>query len=213
MSNIKALEIIQGANILTKDDWRGLTDIKDELKHAWETVQIFRTKTEMICSVLDDVHFPTPDAKYWQSVREQNVHFCELVNLSYEYRKKSVELRKLQKALTSETDELEIKLKGIEIEQTEWHMRQMERIAHDRIREVLEWSNIKKELLPKLKYGIDDVNAHQLESYHKQFNNEANNMTDFTPPADRANLAGKAVTINRITQNGKVFTSKFKEVN
>jgi hypothetical protein len=203
MSDIKALDIIQGANILTKDDWSGLINLKDELRHTWETVQVFRTRTEMDCSVLDDVHFPTPDAKYWQSIREQNVHFCELVNLSYEYRKKAVELKKLQRDSANETDELEVELKQIEIEQTDWHMKQMERVAHDRIREILEWSDIKEKLIPNMKHGVDDVNAHQLESYGIQFNIEANNMTEHTPPAERANLAGKAITINRVNTDNK----------
>jgi hypothetical protein len=46
----------------------------------------------MEVSVLDDVHFPTPDAKYWQSVREQSVHFSELIRLSFDYRRLLVDI-------------------------------------------------------------------------------------------------------------------------
>jgi len=93
--NINALDIIQESSILTTKDWESLFVIKDELKHTWETVQVFRTRTEMEVSVLQDLKHPTPDAKYWQAIREQNVMFTELVTLSYEYRKKAVELKKL----------------------------------------------------------------------------------------------------------------------
>jgi hypothetical protein len=41
--------------------------------HAFHHVQMYRTQTEMEISVLSDVHFPTPDSKYWQTVREMNV--------------------------------------------------------------------------------------------------------------------------------------------
>lgn len=211
MSEINALEIIEGANILTKGDWEGLTALKDELRHTWETVQVFRTRTEMEVSVLQDIKHPTPDSKYWQAVREQNVMFTELVGLSYEYRKKSVELRKLQRDLKDLTkpwngegsewvaqDELDIELKQIEIEQTKWHMLQMECVAHDRIRELLEWSDIKNKLLPNMKHGDVDVNKHQMESFYKSFNMQATRVTEHTPPADAINLAGKALTVNRV---------------
>ena len=48
--------------------------------------------TEVPVSVLNDIKFPTPAAKYWQAMREQNVMFQELVMLSYEYRKNLVEI-------------------------------------------------------------------------------------------------------------------------
>ena len=213
MSEINALEIIEGANILKQEDWVSLTTIKDELRHTWETVQVFRTRTEMEVSVLQDIKHPTPDSKYWQAIREQNVMFTELVGLSYEYRKKAVELKKLKRDLMAESDELERELKQIEIEQTEWIMLQQERVAQDRIREILEWSDIKKKLLPDIKYGVDNVDKHQMESFHKRFNAEANNITQHTPPADAINLAGKAVTVNRIKKAKEIeMKSQIKAV-
>ena len=197
---MNALEIIKDAAILQEIDWQGLSNIKDELRHTWETVQVFRTRTEMEVSVLNDMKRPTPDAKYWQAVREQNVMFGELVNLSYEYRKKAVEIRKLQRDIAKETDELEKELKQIEIEQNEWYARNMERTAHDRIREILEWSVIKKELLPYMKYGDEDVNAHQLEAMIISFSAQANLMNEHTPVADARNVIGLADMANKIVR-------------
>lgn len=196
---MNALEIIKDAAILQESDWQGLSSIKDELCHTWETVQIFRTRTEMKVSVLTDMKRPTPDAKYWQAVREQNVMFDELVNLSYEYRKKSVEIRKTQRNLASEPDELEKELQQIEIEQNQWQVRNMERIAHDRIREIFEWSAIKKELLPHLKYGDENVDAHQLEAMQKSFAMQAKLVNEQTPIADARNVTGLADMANKVS--------------
>ena len=197
---LEALEIVRGSSILTSDDFFNLSALKNELRQTWETVQVYRTRTEMEVSILNDMKRPTPDAKYWQAVREQNVMFVELVNLSYEYRKKAVEIRKLQRDLAVEKDMLERELKQIEIEQNEWYLKNMERMAHDRIREILEWSAIKTELLPHLKYGDEDVNAHQLEAMEKGFNVQAKLVNENTPVADARNIIGLADMSNKLAK-------------
>ena len=197
---LEALEIVRGSSILTSDDFFNLSKLKNELRQTWETVQVYRTRTEMEVSILNDMKRPTPDAKYWQAVREQNVMFVELVNLSYEYRKKAVEIRKLQRDLAVEKDELERELTQIEIEQNEWYLKNMERMAHDRIREILEWSAIKTELLPHLKYGDEDVNAHQLEAMEKGFNVQAKLVNENTPVADARNIIGLADMSNKLAK-------------
>ena len=197
---LEALEIVRGSSILTSDDFLNLSKLKNELRQTWETVQVYRTRTEMEVSILNDMKRPTPDAKYWQAVREQNVMFVELVNLSYEYRKKAVEIRKLQRDLAVEKDELERELTQIEIEQNEWYLKNMERMAHDRIREILEWSAIKTELLPHLKYGDEDVNAHQLEAMEKGFNVQAKLVNENTPVADARNIIGLADMSNKLAK-------------
>lgn len=203
---LEALSIIENSKIIKLDHLSSLKQIGEELKHTWETVQVFRTRTEMEVSVLQDIKHPTPDSKYWQAVREQNVMFSELVSMSYEYRKKQIALKKLQRSFYQETDDLERELFALEMEQTNWQLLQMERVAQDRIREILEWSDIKNKLLPNMKYGDQDVDAHQMASFHKRFNSEANAITEHTPPADAINLAGKAVTINRIVKESRDLT-------
>lgn len=186
------LDIVKGSQILKSDELSALAALSDELRQTWETVQVFRTRTEMEVSVLTDMKRPTPDSKYWQAVREQNVMFGELVNLSYEYRKKAVETRKMERDLEPLTDELDRELKQIEIEQNQWHLLNMERAAHDRIREILEWSDIKTQLVPHLRYGTEDVNAHQLEAMRLRYSQEANFITEQTPIADARNIMGLA---------------------
>ena len=89
-----ALDIIGESTILTAEDLNVIGELKEELVDNFMHAQVFRTRTEMEVSVLNDMNFPTPDSKYWQCQREQGVHFHELVMLSYEYRKNLVEIRK-----------------------------------------------------------------------------------------------------------------------
>jgi hypothetical protein len=139
-----AVNVIDQSNLLKQEEIESILALKDELEETFEKSQVFRTRTEMEISVLNDLHFPTPASKYWQSVREQQVHFTELVELSYEYRKKVVEIKKLERQLETTEDELDRELIQIEIDRGKFHLRQMEKVAKDRLREVKEWSDIKK---------------------------------------------------------------------
>ena len=73
-----------------------LKEMVPELQDTWVKKQMFRTETEMRFSVLSDNKYGTNAAKYWQSVREQNTHFENLMHLSFDYRKNDVEIEKLE---------------------------------------------------------------------------------------------------------------------
>jgi hypothetical protein len=66
-------------NILSEDEVKDFKAMKAELQDTWVKKQMFRTETEMRISVLNDLKHPTPAAKYWQAVREQNVFFEQMV--------------------------------------------------------------------------------------------------------------------------------------
>lgn len=186
----QSLNIVKNSNILQLEDFNIIFDLKNELVDTFQYAQVFRTRTEMEASVLNDMNFPTPDAKYWQAVREQNVMFHELVMLSYEYRKNQVEIKQLQRKLQNETDDLEQELIQIEIEKKEFIARNQERTAKDRIREIHEWHDIKQKLIPDMKHSLIDVNEHQLLSYTSKWINEyvASNGADFGSLPERNNL-------------------------
>lgn len=185
-------EIIKSSEILTELDLSRLNPLKQELVENFKKSQVFRTRTEMEVSVLNDLKFPSHASKYWQSVREQNVMFVELVNLSYEYRKKLVEIKKLKRDLESETDELEKELKEIEIEQEHFNLIQMEKTAQDRIREIEQWSEIKeREAKEMTEEELKDVNNHQLVSYTQRWIRQAIAMGNNGSPAERQNLIGQ----------------------
>lgn len=200
----QSLSIIDGSSILEKSDFDKILALKDELKDTFLHSQMFRTRTEMEVSVLNDIKFPTPDAKYWQSMREQNVHYNELVMLSYEYRKNLIEIKKLERDLQSEKDELEAELLKIEIDRKNFIKLQQERTAKERIREIQQWHEIKKNLIPSLKHSIKDVNEHQLISYAKEFIRETMNMPPNTGIAEKNNMLGKLFTTLRVVKENKI---------
>ena len=86
-------------NILDKDDVKNFKKLIPELQDTWMKKQMFRTETEMRFSVLSDNKYPTKAAKYWQSVREQNTHFENLMHLSFDARKNDVEIENTDKKI------------------------------------------------------------------------------------------------------------------
>ena len=85
--------------LLDKSEASAFKRMVPELQDTWVKKQMFRTETEMRFSVLSDNKYGTNAAKYWQSVREQNTHFENLMHLSFEYRKNDVKIKKLQREI------------------------------------------------------------------------------------------------------------------
>ena len=79
-------------------------ELTNELRDTWTKKQMFRTKTEMEFSVLNDAKYPTNAAKYWQCVREQNTHMENLMHLSFDARKNDIEIKQKLKELEEEKD-------------------------------------------------------------------------------------------------------------
>lgn len=182
----KSLQVVDGCSILDKEDFDSLSNIMEEIEHGFITVQRWRTEYEARHSVLVDAKFPTPDAKYWQSVREQAVQFNQLVMLSFDYRKNQVKLKRLKHRVERLREKLadcyggdaidakanaEFSIEGIiiEIDKTLWLMRQQREDAKHRVREVMQWSKIKAEVEPSMEFGKDDCGAHQHVSYLLRF--------------------------------------------
>jgi hypothetical protein len=187
------------SNILDTDDFNKLIELKDELKDTWSKKQIFRTETEMRVSVLNDAKFPTRAAKYWQCVREQNAFFETTMHLSFEYRKNQVEIKKLERAIEKEQDELERELLQIELEQKLYGKSNMELVAKDRIRELDLWSKLKAEL-DDGSFDTKNVNTHQQESLTLTLENRAKMMSPNAAPAEVMNILGPLKTAQRIAK-------------
>jgi len=178
--------------ILDDSDKSIIESLKDELVETREKSQIFRTRTEMEVSVLNDTYFPTHASKYWQAMREQNVHFNELAMLSFEYRKNEVECKKLKRQIENEEDDLERELLEIELEKTQYIMTGQQKAAKGRVREILNWSDIKQR---EAKYMTDvelaDVDVHQLISYTKRWIKQMIDMGTNGSPSEMQNLLGQ----------------------
>jgi hypothetical protein len=168
--NDSSLETLGQAQIFTREDLTKLADCAPSITHAFDHMQFFRTPTEMRISVLNDISFPTADSKYWQTVREMEVMFENLVNLVFTYEEKTIDLEKAEYDLAAGIeDKFEKRKKILEIKKINWALTNIKREAHNRIREIAEWKKIQVELSDSLQYGMDNVNDHQLLSYAEQF--------------------------------------------
>lgn len=195
-----SLATIADSQLLSSMDCGELAHLGPELEQCFQTAQVFRTRTEALVSVLNDVKRPTPDAKYWQATREQDVMLTELTMLSFEYRKNRLELLGLMRRRQAENDELAQAMLDVEIDRLQYLAGQMRRTAHHRVREILMWSQIKAELAPELRYGTDDVDAHQLEAMRLRFEAEASLVSEHTPFADARNVLGLNVSAKRLAE-------------
>jgi hypothetical protein len=181
--------------MLKKEHNKFLEDLKQELQDTHSKVQIYRTETEMRYSVLNDGRFPTKASKYWQAVREQNVFYTTLRAEAYQYRKLLVEIKKLERSIENEKDDLELELLEIELEEKMWDKEERERNGSDRVREIEHWSRIKKEL-DDGSFDTQNVDAHQKESLKLQLQERAKNLTPGSSQGEMINVLGPLKTID-----------------
>jgi len=191
-NTITLLDNINNSSLLSINDLDSLEILSGELQETFVKTQIHRTRTEMEVSVLNDLKFPTPASKYWQSMREQNVMFTELVMLSFEYRKNNVEIKIQERDIAAETDELRKELLKIELEKKTFISRQQERVAKARIGEIKGWSEIKeREAAQMSQEDLADVDNSQLIGYTKRWIKQSIAMGGGGSPPERQNLLGQ----------------------
>jgi len=199
-------------NLLDSNDVSAFKGMVDELRDTWTKKQIFRTETEMRFSVLSDLKYPTNAAKYWQCVREQNVYLEQLMALSFDYRRNDAKIKWLEKKLEKETDEYKKECYEIDLDQKRYDKASMELTARDRMREIKLWSKLKKENDDGT-FDKDNVNTHQLESYHKIMLNKKNTITAGSSQPEVFNVLGQLQTIERIKkERGQLESTKRKTI-
>ena len=213
--NIKALVDKESDNLHNMLDSKDVTDFKgmvDELRDTWTKKQIFRTETEMRFSVLNDMKYPTKASKYWQCVREQNVYLENLMTLSFDYRRVEIKLKRLQQKLENETDELKKELLQIDFDEKTFAKANMQLTAKDRMRELRLWSQLKEENDDGT-FDKQNVNTHQLESYHKTMINRKNTLTSGSSQPEVFNVLGQLETIERIKkERGQLESTERKSI-
>jgi len=176
-----------------------------ELQDNWVKRQMFRTETEMRFSVLSDNKYGSNASKYWQSVREQNTHFENLMHLSFEYRKNDVEIEKLQHKIKEDPniDKFEKKLAQIELESKLYGRASMELVAKARMKEISTWSKLKKEFNDG-KFDDRNVNTHQAESYMHNLEQRKLTLTPGSSQPEVFNVLGQLETLKRIRKSGEL---------
>jgi len=187
-------------NLLEPEDVSIFNGMTEELRDTWTKKQMFRTQTEMEFSVLNDAKYPTNAAKYWQCVREQNVFLENLMSLSFDYRKNDVHIKRLQKKVAEEEDELKRELAQIDLDQKIYGRASMQLTARDRMREIKLWSAYKTKY-DDGKFDTKDVNTHQLESYHLVMKNKAETLTQGSSQPEVFNVLGQLQSIERIKED------------
>tara|TARA_R110000824_G_scaffold75034_3_gene190588 strand:- start:2071 stop:2739 length:669 start_codon:yes stop_codon:yes gene_type:complete len=181
-----------------------------ELQDTWVKKQMFRTETEMRFSVLSDNKYGNNASKYWQSVREQNTHFENLMHLSFDYRKNDVEIKKLKQEIKKEKDPLEQELKQIELEEKLYGRAGMELTARARMREISSWSKLKKEFNDG-KFDDQNVDTHQAEAYMHRLEQQKLTLTQGSSQPEVFNVLGQLETLKRVRKSGELLSSKNKK--
>ena len=191
--------------LLDKSQASEFKQMVPELQDTWAKKQIFRTETEMRFSVLSDNKYGTNAAKYWQSVREQNTHFENLMSLSFDYRKNDVEIEKLEHKINGDPniDKFEKKLAEIELEELLYGRANMELVAKARMREISTWSKLKKEFNDG-KFDTHHVEAHQAESYMHDLENRKATLTPGSSQPEVYNVLGQLETLKRVRKSGEL---------
>ena len=198
-------------NLLDPEDVSVFKEMTGELRDTWTKKQMFRTQTEMEFSVLNDAKYPTKAAKYWQCVREQNVFLENLMSLSFDARRNEVKLKRLQEKLKTEEDPLKKELLQIDIDEKTYSVANMQLVARDRMREIKLWSTLKKEF-DDGSFNTQDVNRHQLDSYHLIMKNKAETLTSGSSQPEVFNVLGQLQTIERVKKSGEMIYNKKEQI-
>ena len=198
-------------NLLDPEDVKEFKAMTAELRDTWTKKQVFRTETEMRMSVLQDMKYPTKAAKYWQCVREQNVFLENLMSLSFDCRRSEAKVKWLEKKVESETDEYKLEKYVIDLDQERYGLANMQLVARDRMREIKLWSALKKEFDDGT-FDTQDVNRHQLDSYHLIMKNKAETLTSGSSQPEVFNVLGQLQTIERVKKSGEMIYNKKEQL-
>jgi len=198
-------------NLLDPEDVKEFKAMTAELRDTWTKKQVFRTETEMRMSVLQDMKYPTKAAKYWQCVREQNVFLENLMSLSFDCRRSEAKVKWLEKKIETETDEYKLEKYKIDLDEARYGLANMQLVARDRMREIKLWSTLKKEFDDGT-FDTQDVNRHQLESYHQIMKNKAETLTSGSSQPEVFNVLGQLNTIERVKKSGEMIYNKKEQL-
>jgi hypothetical protein len=192
------VDTLKQSDLLNQTDYVSLQAMVVELQETFDKAQIFRTRTELEVSVLNDTKFPTPASKYWQAMRDQSVMFTALVMLSYDYRENLINIKLKQLEIASapegsgEYNTLKKELLYVDLDRLLFDKEEKGREAKARIREMKNLSEIKKrEALCMSEEELVSVDNHQLISYTKRWIKQSVVMGGGGSPSERQNLLGQ----------------------
>jgi len=197
-------------NLLSTKEVSDFKAMTEELRDTWTKKQVFRTETEARFSVLQDNRYPTKGAKYWQCVREQSSYLDNLMALSFDYRRNDAKVKYLEKKIATETDEYKLTKYEIDLDEAIFGKASMEKTAKHRMREIKMWSKLKGEFNDG-SFNDKDVNAHQLESYGRQYHEKAKTLNEHSDDNEIFNVMGQLQSLQRIKKSGELENNTEKK--
>lgn len=201
------IQIIKDSALLDGDVFSQLAPISNDLSIGFELRRRYRPRFLMETSVLNNMKFPTPDSKYWQSNVERDTHFKNLVMLSYDYREKMADIALLERERDTADDLMQVKI-DVQIDRENTMLIYMRKDASERVREILNWTEIMDGLVSQLKYPIDDSEAHLPESFAARYANELKTMS----VAGELKASDTSGAMNVLSVADSIFTHKDTKV-
>lgn len=162
---INDITTIDESGLISTENITALRGVGGSIEAGFQRRQRFRPRFLMETSVLNDMKFPTPDSKYWQCTVERDVHFKNLLMLSFDYREKVVDMQILERERDATIDVLEREKVNIQVERSNALLIYMRKDAEERVREIMAWSEIMDELEPRLEYDPENIEAHMPKAY------------------------------------------------
>lgn len=169
------IQTISQSGMLGAEETQALATVSKSLGAGFERRQRFRPRFLMETAVLNDMKFPTPDSKYWQCNVERDTHFRNLAMLAFDYQEKQADIEIIEAEVEmarvqvspppNRLAEAMINKQEIQIARENALLVYMKKEAQERVREIMNWSDIMKKLEPELKHDPNDVEAHMPETY------------------------------------------------
>lgn len=176
MNNPYAIKNIE-SGLLSETDLSQLKEIESNVIEGFERQQMFRSRYLMEVSVLNEMKHPTADSKFAQSNLERDVQFRNLLMLSYDYREKMADIEILKVEMLDVQGPYALK-KQIQIERHTASLRFMCKEAHERVREITNWTELMEILRPQLKYNPDEPEEYQPEKFMIRYQREVDMMKE-----------------------------------
>jgi len=159
-----SLKNIADSSVLDNEDLAALQDLMPGIEQSIQSHTIYRTTTEALFSVVNDVKFPTAASKYHQAKREQLVMFENLVGLSFDYRAALIELEEIESKISNSEG---FKLKKLEVkrDRLQFRLMWMRKDGQERIRELKMWAQIMKDLAESDVFDLNNKDTDELRAF------------------------------------------------
>lgn len=199
-------------SVLCDADRAVLFDLAPSIQHSYRVRQYWHTDTEVRVSTFNELHFPTPASRYFQALREQAGHLDAFCDECFEWRRNEVMIRKLAHRMTRwYVNRFDRQLAQVEHDRLTTRNKALERNARKRVEAIALWDKHKQEqIAADPTFDREDVNAHQLVSYTKEFIQKAANLElSRAGPGEVDNVVGKLRSALRLAVERGVLREVF----